>query len=866
MSARAAHISLLAGASSSPETSTCAVALETPGALGTTPLATSAMLSQASFLPSFFGDADMSASANSAAAAVAAAAAAVAAAANGYPPLSAQEASELLAASSQNAAACFDFGGPRDALLENGLASGNSSVGAPASPGVSDAGPGTALAASAFDAASTNRPDDPSAAQVWRMYHRAREQLPNASRVENLTWRIMALSLKRKRAMEEVRRSQDDAMDMDTALPAELSSSSSSSLMARSPSNAAGASPHAPPATSMTHSVLATTTAAMSGVAPAAFTVPASSTVYSATGPMINGPLSPTHDAGVSFSNTSTSTRVTKTPARPSLMLERPMMMRAHTTGHAHIQPTSTLPLAHAIQRTGSSIIIPADDTYRATPAMPFVHKAGPDAACSHTSAFSMSAPTPALLAASSSLSSSGSAISAAAAAASSASTSASLFSPSAMQNFPFTFHAELGQQLRHQTRQYQDATSAAHAAAYATLAAAAVAIGAQPSASTGSSDMGGAAPSCAPVGSHTTVPLGTSSFTAAAAAVSPFAPTFAIGGIGRGGGSGDGGGGDDVGGWSCSIGRANSISLAPQPTATVSAPRRKASAADATAEVAVSASSHGNVRDDGNAARRSASREPVPVSFVSTSAAPLAATSATNVALTAALAPPSAPADDGKDKKDASVISCRNCETTVTPLWRRDPEGRALCNACGLFLKLHGILRPKSLKTDVIKKRNRRPRPTPTANPSVLRPALPVRQTSSANGTNTPRGNMATNSAFSNPPPSKRARPNGDQPGMLMTSQPLGTTPEQSMAMAIAERLHQQRVLAAARLAADRVARAEERHGGYYAGHALASSGHDYAASEMSISGFWFGNAPAYSGYDEFGPLAAGDPDVEMH
>lgn len=50
----------------------------------------------------------------------------------------------------------------------------------------------------------------------------------------------------------------------------------------------------------------------------------------------------------------------------------------------------------------------------------------------------------------------------------------------------------------------------------------------------------------------------------------------------------------------------------------------------------------------------------------------------------------------------------CFNCQTTTTPLWRRDPEGNALCNACGLFQRLHGVMRPLSLKTDVIKKRNR--------------------------------------------------------------------------------------------------------------------------------------------------------------
>ncbi|OAV86603.1 hypothetical protein, variant [Puccinia triticina 1-1 BBBD Race 1] len=52
--------------------------------------------------------------------------------------------------------------------------------------------------------------------------------------------------------------------------------------------------------------------------------------------------------------------------------------------------------------------------------------------------------------------------------------------------------------------------------------------------------------------------------------------------------------------------------------------------------------------------------------------------------------------------------IQCLNCQTTETPLWRRDHEGRPLCNACGLFVNLHGTPRPAALSTGVIKRRNR--------------------------------------------------------------------------------------------------------------------------------------------------------------
>ncbi|KAJ3158977.1 hypothetical protein HDU86_002146 [Geranomyces michiganensis] len=51
----------------------------------------------------------------------------------------------------------------------------------------------------------------------------------------------------------------------------------------------------------------------------------------------------------------------------------------------------------------------------------------------------------------------------------------------------------------------------------------------------------------------------------------------------------------------------------------------------------------------------------------------------------------------------------CNNCGTEKTPLWRRDPNGQPICNACGLFFKLHGVPRPISLKKNVVRRRTRK-------------------------------------------------------------------------------------------------------------------------------------------------------------
>ncbi|KAJ3108524.1 hypothetical protein HDU97_000806 [Phlyctochytrium planicorne] len=128
----------------------------------------------------------------------------------------------------------------------------------------------------------------------------------------------------------------------------------------------------------------------------------------------------------------------------------------------------------------------------------------------------------------------------------------------------------------------------------------------------------------------------------------------------------------------------------------------------------------------------------------------------------------------------DSPPLSCTNCKTTNTPLWRRnplslkaDPENSGaitnldpLCNACGLFYKLHGILRPISMKSDVIRKRKRAKKGSRTSSSTAKGDGGAAKKSAKV-GRQTVAAPPAQNAKFKSPLPSTVSFPPSPPPSV---------------------------------------------------------------------------------------------------
>ncbi|CAN8102379.1 unnamed protein product [Discula destructiva] len=105
--------------------------------------------------------------------------------------------------------------------------------------------------------------------------------------------------------------------------------------------------------------------------------------------------------------------------------------------------------------------------------------------------------------------------------------------------------------------------------------------------------------------------------------------------------------------------------------------------------------------------------------------------------------------ASQSQDANPTVVIACNNCGTTITPLWRRDEQGHNICNACGLYHKLHGVHRPSTMKKSVIKRRKRVIPASSEAAAEASTPAEPI-QSPSPPHDSSERGSMNPDGSIS--------------------------------------------------------------------------------------------------------------------
>ncbi|CAJ0828072.1 6358_t:CDS:2 [Entrophospora sp. SA101] len=68
----------------------------------------------------------------------------------------------------------------------------------------------------------------------------------------------------------------------------------------------------------------------------------------------------------------------------------------------------------------------------------------------------------------------------------------------------------------------------------------------------------------------------------------------------------------------------------------------------------------------------------------------------------------PTATMVNHSNNNNEAPIRCVNCAQTQTPLWRKNEKGQPICNACGLYAKLHNRDRPVAMRKAKIQRRRR--------------------------------------------------------------------------------------------------------------------------------------------------------------
>lgn len=90
--------------------------------------------------------------------------------------------------------------------------------------------------------------------------------------------------------------------------------------------------------------------------------------------------------------------------------------------------------------------------------------------------------------------------------------------------------------------------------------------------------------------------------------------------------------------------------------------------------------------------------------------------------------------------------LQCSNCNTQNTSLWRRNQVGEPVCNACGLYYKLHNVNRPLAMKKDNIQSRKRKPKGSKNADGSSNSKSSNSNSSSSNNNNNNNNTSTANN------------------------------------------------------------------------------------------------------------------------